>query len=87
MGDMGDIFNDLKDIRREERAARKSQAVAVIDDVREIVDSLAVDPNGTWNITKGTLKIQYYPTKGTWQIRGRMMRGGIESFKNWLGKQ
>lgn len=87
MGDMGELFNDLKDIRREQRAARSTQAGAMVDDVRAKVDSLAVDPSGTWNIVKGSQKIQFYPTKGTWQVRGRMLRGGIFAFINWLEKQ
>lgn len=86
MGDMGDIFNDLKDIRREQRAGRAAEANAAIDDVRAKVDSLAVDPNGTWNVIKGSHKIQYYPTKGTWQERGKMRRGGVEAFSKWLDK-
>lgn len=84
MGDMGDLFNDLKDIRREQRAARSTQAGAMVDDVRSKVDKLVVDANGTWNVVKGIYKIQFYPTKGTWQYRGKMMRGGIFSFINWL---
>lgn len=87
MGDMGDIFNDMKDMRKAERKARSTQAGSMVEDVRKLVDSLAVDPNGTWNIVKGQQKIQFYPTKGTWQIRGRMQRGGIHSFMNWLEKQ
>jgi len=87
MGDMGDIFNDLKDIRRQERASRSTQAFAMIDDVRQLVDSLTVDPNGTWNVIKGATKVQFYPTKGTWQYRNRIIPGGIHSFMNWLEKQ
>jgi len=87
MGDMGDIFNDMKDMQREQRKARSTQAGSMIEDVRAKVDSLTPDPNGTWNIVKGQMKIQFYPTKGTWQIKGRMMRGGIHSFMNWLDNQ
>jgi hypothetical protein len=84
MGDMGDIFNDLKDIRREQRAARSTQAQAMYHDVAAKVDTMTMDASGTWNISKGIYKIQFYPTKGTWQYRGKMMRGGIHSFMNWL---
>lgn len=87
MGDMGDIFNDLKDLRKIQRAERSTQASAMVNDVRAKVDSLNVDPNGTWNIVKGALKVQFYPTKGTWQVKGRMMRGGVMSFMNWIEKQ
>jgi len=87
MGDMGELFNDLKDIRREQRAARSTQAASMIEDARKLADSIKVDENGTWNVVKGRTKVQFYPTKGTWQYRNRMLRGGIFSFMNWLEKQ
>ena len=86
MGDMGDIFREIDESKKRERAARSTQAMSMINDVRKKVDILSVDPSGTWNITKGTHKIQFYPTKGTWQYNRRMLRGGIFSFINWLEK-
>jgi hypothetical protein len=86
MGDMGDLFNDLKDIRKTQRASRSTQAAQMLDDVRAKVDSVRVDENGTWNVVKGTNKVQFYPTKGTWQFRNRILNGGIFSFINWLEK-
>lgn len=86
MGDMGDLFNDLKDIRRQQRRSRSTQASSMVDDVRAKADSLTVDASGSWNVSKGPHKIQFYPTKGTWQYRNRMYRGGIFSFINWLDK-
>jgi hypothetical protein len=87
MGDMGDLYNDLKGHRQTQRQARNTQAMQMVNDVRDTVDSLTVDASGTWNITKGQQKIQFYPTKGTWQHNGRMMHGGIFQFINWLEKQ
>ena len=86
MGDMGELFNDLKDIRREQRAARSTQAASMVHDVQAKADSVVVDASGTWNVVKGSHKIQFYPTKGTWQYRNKMFRGGIFSFINWLEK-
>ena len=86
MGDMGELFNDLKEERRTHRQARATQAASMIEEVRAAVDSLIVDPNGTWNIVKNGEKVQFYPTKGTWQYRGKMMHGGVFQFTNWLAK-
>jgi hypothetical protein len=84
MGDMGDIFNDMKDMQKTQRAARAATNGAKINDVRQRVDHLSIDASGTWNITKGTTKVQFYPTKGTWQVGGKMRRGGVEKFITWL---
>lgn len=86
MGDMGDIFREINESKKVERAARSTQAMSMINDVKGKVDSLTVDGSGTWNITKGVHKLQFYPTKGTWQYKKRMFRGGIFSFINWLEK-
>lgn len=86
MGDMGDLYrawDEYKSVRRVDKALK---ALEVIDDVRATVDSLVVDPSGTWNIVQGKHKIQFYPTKGSWQYRNKMYHGGIDSFRGWLSK-
>lgn len=87
MGDMGDLYRDVKEHRQTQRQARNTQAASMVNDVRNTVDALTVDDSGTWNITKGQNKIQFYPTKGTWQHKGKMFHGGIFQFVNWLEKQ
>lgn len=84
MGNMGDIFRDGKEIVQERRRSRSTQAGSMVEDVRKTVDVLNVDPSGSWNIVKGSHKIQFYPTKGTWQYKNRMYRGGVFSFIDWL---
>ena len=86
MGDMRELFDDLKELRRRDRATRATQAAAMIQLVRDNSDSVNIDANGTWNVKKGSHRIQFYPTKGTWQYRNKMFRGGIYAFVNWLEK-
>lgn len=108
MGDMGDLFNDLKDIRRtkaQQRVAEfESKRQALEDAIKEVADErgyqvfFRVDQSGTWNITldraTGTLRgrrstIQFYPTKGTWQVAAKgkstMVRHhGPDAFAAWI---
>lgn len=105
MGDMGDLFNDLKDIRRtraQQRVAEfQGKRSAVEDAIKEVIEekrakvTFNVDGSGTFNVRvfsyrelarsrgKGST-IQFYPTKGTWQVKGRMWHGGIDAFETWI---
>lgn len=103
MGDMGDLFNDLKDIRRTRAQQRvtefESKRQALENAIREVVTAersqvyFSLDASGTFNIKihshTGPLRrrdstIQFYPTKGTWQVKGRMWHGGVDAFQTWI---
>lgn len=58
----------------------------------------STDESGTFNIKvfghRGPLRsrnkgstIQFYPTKGTWQVKGRMWHGGVVAFETWVTRQ
>ena len=87
MGDMGEVFRAMDQYTSERRSERHAKAKDRQAEVEEMVDTLTVDNSGTWNIKKGDCKIQYYPTKGTWQFRNKMHRGGLDAFVSWLDKQ
>lgn len=104
MGDMGDLFNDLKDMRRtraQQRVAEfqgkrkdiEAAISAVVADNRSMVN-FDMDASGTFNVrlfsSHGLMRkgstIQFYPTKGTWQVKGRMWHGGVDAFETWIKK-
>lgn len=107
MGDMGDLFNDLKDIRRtraQQRVAEfQTKRPAIEAAIKEIAEEgrsevlFNIDDSGTFNIrifsNRGPIRsrnkgstIQFYPTKGTWQVKGRMWHGGVDAFETWVTK-
>lgn len=105
MGDMGDIFNDMKDMRRmrgQERLTEfRDKRADVEDAITKVVAeeggqvSYDVDASGTFNVRlvspRGPLRgrrftVQFYPTKGSWQVRGRMLHGGLDAFTVWITK-
>jgi phage pi2 protein 07 len=88
MGDMGDLYRDYDQIKQMRRVDRSAEADVRKSVIATIVNNgLIVDPNGTWNIKLNNANLQYYPTKGTWQFKGKMFKGGIHSFERWLRKQ
>lgn len=107
MGDMGDLFNDLKDIRRTRAQERVTEFQGKREAIEAAITALAeetratvyfdVDPSGTFNVrlfsNRGPIRargngatIQYYPTKGTWQIKGKMhtRHSGPDAFLSWI---
>ena len=104
MGDMGDLFNDLKDIRRtraQERVAafeaKRPELEAAIKEAvqfKRFSAQFELDASGTFNVKlwserklfpkKPDATIQFYPTKGSWQVRGKMWHGGVDAFSTWV---
>jgi hypothetical protein len=106
MSDMGDIFNDLKDIKRtraQERVAEfEKKRFSIQDSIRKVLDHkraevfFSTDASGTLNVkiytNRGVFQhkptnIQFYPTKGTWQVKGKMWHGGVDAFQTWITRK
>lgn len=84
MGDMREDFDFLKEINKERRENRRKDAEPFMETVKGMVEKFSIDDNYTWNIRHNGRSIQFYPTKGTWQHRGCIYRGGPEKLIKWL---
>jgi hypothetical protein len=107
MGDMGDLFKDLKDFKQMRAQKRVAEFESKRADIETLISSIVddrlgqvffnVDRSGTFNIRlksntgpvrkrESLTTIQFYPTKGTWQIKGKMFHGGVDAFTAWIEK-
>lgn len=84
MGDMAAVFNDLKEYKREQREERASanmeQLVALGIPAQEQTKNVF-----RLNTEYGT--VMYYVSSNTWQHKGKIARGTVQDFKNWLTKR
>lgn len=84
MGDMAAVFNDLKEYKREQREERASanmeQLVALGIPAQEQSKNVF-----RLNTEYGT--VMYYVSSNTWQHKGKIARGTVHDFKNWLVKR
>ena len=86
MGDMGDIFRDIRAYKKRERERR------AIGNMKTLANHgieyhewnggyiLLIYPKGS------KAPASFYPTTGRWTFRGRTYRGGANSFVHWLRK-
>jgi hypothetical protein len=106
MGDMGDLFKDLKDIKIQRAQSRVNEFKQKKEFIENSITQSAnerrgevyfrVDDSGTFNVhlisnrITGTRNnrttIQFYPTKGSWQFKGKMFHGGVDAFVAWATK-
>lgn len=84
MGDMAEVFNGLKQYKKEQREARGQRNSALLADAgipaRE-------QSKGVWRVNTEQGTVMYYVSSNTWQHKGNVARGSVNDFKNWLSKR
>lgn len=84
MGDMAEIFNDMKAAakeRREERGMVETAKLAALG-IRATEQSKFVF---RIEVERGT--VMYYPSGGTWQFKGKVRRGSAEHLLTYLKRE
>lgn len=85
MGDMGDIFNAMREGRKQKHADWR-------DENRDIIYRIyprRFTENETAILFReiGKPKVDFYPHTGRWKVGTRMFSGGAYSFCGWYEKQ
>lgn len=67
MGDMGEIFNDLREMKKEKRASNTEQSTAILQRSGVVFSS----PNGGTHLVvlAGPHVVDFWPSTGLWIIR------------------
>ena len=81
MGDMAAVFNDMKaatNERREKRAKLNSEEL-----VKRGIPAVEQSKN-VFRVVTHAGAVMYYPGSNSWQFRGKLYRGGITQFQNWI---
>lgn len=69
MGDMGEIFNDMKELKKERRASNTEKSTQLLIDAGIEFESKNGGAHLVVNQAQG-LKADFWPSTGLWQIRG-----------------
>lgn len=82
MGDMADVFNDLKKHKKEQRAIRAESNAGRLAALG--INAYEQSKN-VFRIGIGEREVvRYYPSSGKWQHRGRVHHGSPAQLKTWL---
>lgn len=81
MGDMAEDLNALKQYKKEQRQAR---AEVNIEKLKELGIPATEQSKNVFRVETIHGAVMYYPPSGKWQHRGRVERGTLEQFRDWL---
>jgi len=82
MGDMRELFDDLKQAKQERHQKWFDKNMAIILGMTFIFKDTVCLFRET-----GKPKVDFYPHTGRWKVKNKMYNGGGQSFKNWYNKQ
>lgn len=68
MGDMAEIFNDLREIKREKRRSNTAQSTRLLQ--HHGIEFVSHNGGIHLMLTSGDQAIDYWPSTGLWWIRG-----------------
>jgi hypothetical protein len=86
MGDMGEIFKEFREHKKEQRDKRWA------DNEKQIIKS-GIPYRKTYTETcylfreDGKPKVDFYPSTGRWRCNNRTYSGGAKAFLTWYKKQ
>ena len=82
MGEMAEVFNDLKKFKKDQRDAR---AITNVERLAALGIEAKEQSKNVFRIELGDRQVvMYYPTSGKWQHRGKTHRGAPEQLRAWL---
>jgi uncharacterized membrane protein (DUF106 family) len=84
MGDMAEVFNDLKAYKKEQREAR---AAVNTEALAKLGMAAREQSKNVFRIDTEQGAVMYYVSSNTWQHKGKVARGTAQDLKNWLRKR
>lgn len=78
MGDMGDLFNEMKRLTRERRKANLASAYEIG------ADGWTVHCKTHWSRTIKGQRLDYWPSTNKWRFMGRNHNGDRESLNGFI---
>ena len=89
MGDMGDIYRDWKEHRKQQKDIRMNLNIEKILSLSPTLQFTyrLYEATGQIAIQHGSYEIDFFTTTGTWIVRGKKLRGhGFNSLRKFLSE-
>lgn len=91
MGDMGEIFRELKEVKKEQRQYRYEKNLEILKNHSSKIKYKHKHTVCLFR-EKGKPLVDFYPHTGRWKVVGKentghVYRGGAKPFLNWYEKQ
>lgn len=86
MGDTGDDYKMMNDLRKDRHAKMFDYNMRVLNDLQGQIDFDFKDTVCLFR-ERGKPKVDFYPHTGRWKVMNKVYSGGVQSFLNWYRKQ
>lgn len=83
MGEMAQVFNDMKAATKERREKR---AVVNIAALTALGVAAREQSKNVFRVDTDWGAVMYYPSSNTWQHKGKTHRGDVQAFTTWVNK-
>lgn len=81
MGDMGEVFNDLKQVKKEKRAANTQSSTEILK--AEGFTFLSLN-GGAHLVVAGNGIVDFWPSTGLWIVRGGKKGRGVKNLIKFI---
>lgn len=83
MGDMAEVFNEMREIKRQKRKSNTAYSTRMLQDSG--IEFVSHNAGVHLVLTKGEQFIDYWPSTGLWLLRGKSnKRRGIEKLIKYM---
>jgi hypothetical protein len=84
MGDMADVFNEMKAYKKVKREERTTVNAARL---QELGITAREQSKNVFRVDTEWGAVMYYPGSNCWQHRGKTQRGDVHKFHAWMKSQ
>jgi len=83
MGDMGDVFNDLRKIKQEKRASNTESSTALL--AAAGIRFLSLNGGVHLRVKAGVRDVDFWPSTGLWMVAGEQRKNrGVRNLINYV---
>lgn len=83
---MGGMAQEMNALKQHVKERREAKATFNIDALQAMGISAREQSKNVFRIDTEHGAVMYYPPSNKWQQRGRLYRGDVSAFKDWLVK-
>jgi hypothetical protein len=85
--EMSDTIEDMKALNEYRKEQRQKVADVNVESLRKLNINAIEQSKNVFRINTQFGAVMYYPPTGKWQHKGRVIKGTLIEFREWLRKQ
>ena len=84
---MGDMVEKMQALQQVQKERRQEKASVNIEQLTAMHIPAKEQSKNVFRVDTNQGAVMYYPPSGKWQHRGRVMKGDVMQFREWLRRE